>query len=155
MTHKEEKVLVDEEAVRQSIEKTLKDIKEAEDPVELNRYRRLVKRHVPVFLRSYFTAYLFKRNLEKLPKGPDKFTTLFVSVGKSRRVYPKDLIELFVKNLGMSRSDIGDIKVLENYSFVDVALDYASTAMSKLSGFNYRGRQITVNLARKKGDNRS
>ncbi|HUV07362.1 MAG TPA: DbpA RNA binding domain-containing protein, partial [Spirochaetia bacterium] len=78
------------------------------------------------------------------------FTTLFVSIGKNRRVYPKDLTELFMNNLNLKRSDIGEIKIFDNYAFVDVSLDYATDAISKLTGTSFRGRRITVNRARKK-----
>jgi hypothetical protein len=52
----------------------------------------------------------------------------------------------------MRPDDIKDIKIFENYSFVDVPLDSASKAISKLSGKTLRGRKIMVNLARKKNN---
>ena len=141
-----------ENAIRESIEKILKEIKEVEDPDELNRYRRTIRRYVPIFLRSYFTAYLFKKSLRTIPQKPEAFTTLFFSIGKNRRVFPKDLIEFITKNLHIDRSEIGEVKVLDNYSFVNISLDHASNAISKLSGIIFRGRRIRVNLARKKGE---
>ena len=80
-------------------------------------------------------------------------TTLFVSVGKNRRVYAKDLTKLFMNRLDLKRSDLGDVKVLDSYSFIDINLDHASSAISKLTGINFRGRRLTVNVARKKTDN--
>ena len=82
------------------------------------------------------------------------FTTLFISIGKNRRVYPRDLIQLFTTNLNIKQSDIGEIKILDNYSFLDISIDYASKAITKLSNINYRGRNIKVNLARKKGNSK-
>jgi hypothetical protein len=109
---------------------------------------------VPLSLRSYFMAYLFKESLGKIERKPDAFTTLFISIGKNRRVYPRDLINLFTKNLRLKRSEIGEIKIFDNYSFMDVSLDHASEAITKLSGINFRGRRITVNRARKKDNNK-
>ena len=142
----------EEDIIKGSIERIVKIIKEQEDPDELNRFRRIVKKHVPIFLRSYFMAYLFKQSMGKHEARPDKFTTLFISIGKNRRVYPRDLVSLFMSNLKINRSDIGVIKVFDNYSFLDVSLDHASDAISTFSGTNFRGRRITVNRARKKND---
>ncbi len=154
VTVKNQGELSEDDAVKGTIQKILKIIKEKEDPDELNRYRRLVKRNVPIFLRSYFMAYLFKESLGKIERKPDAFTTLFISIGKNRRVYPRDLINLFTKNLRLKRSEIGEIKVLDNYSFMDISLDHASEAITKLSGVNFRGRRITVNRARKKDNSK-
>jgi ATP-dependent RNA helicase DeaD len=140
----------EEEVLKGSIERIIKIIKEQEDPDELNHFRRIVKKHVPIFLRSYFMAYLFKQSLGKLESKPNTFTTLFISIGKNRRVYPRDLINLFMKSLKLKRSDIGEIKIFDNYSFMEVSLDHASDAISTLSGTSFRGRRITVNRARKK-----
>jgi hypothetical protein len=145
----------EENTAKEVIEDILKKIKEDEDPDELNVFRKTLRKHVPVFLRSYFTAYLFKQALGSVQKKPDALTTLFISIGKNRKVFPKDLVNLFMQDLNIKRSDIGAIKILDNYSFLDISLDYASEAISKLSGKPFRGRRITVNLARKKGENRS
>ncbi len=90
-----------------------------------------------------------------MQKKPDALTTLFISIGKNRKVFPGDLANLFMRDLNIKRSDIGAIKILDNYSFLDISLDHASEAISRLSGKSFRGRRITVNLARKKGENRS
>ena len=51
---------------------------------------------------------------------PDKATSIFISIGKNRRVYPRDLVGLIVAVGGIDRERIGDIKVLANYSFVQL-----------------------------------
>ena len=142
----------EENTAKKVIEDILKKIKEDEDPDELNLFRKTLRKHVPVFLRSYFAAYLFKQALGSVEKKPVALTTLFISIGKNRKVFPKDLVNLFMQDLNIKRSDIGAIKILDNYSFLDISLDYASEAISKLSGKPFRGRRITVNLARKKGE---
>ena len=147
--------LPDDKKIQVAVEKILRDIKEVEDPDELNWYRRTVARKVPIFMRGYFTAYLFKQVLGSIPGGTENFTTLFVSTGKNHRIYPKDILGFFMNNLRLQPSEFGEIKVLDNYSFVEISLDHASTAISKLTGKRLRGRKITVNLARKKGENKS
>ena len=81
----------------------------------------------------------FKREID-----PNK-TTLFISVGKNRRVFPKDLARLFQSRLDLEQSDIGVIKVLESYSFIDISKEHAERAIDQLNGEEFKGRKLTVN----------
>jgi hypothetical protein len=76
--------------------------------------------------------------------------TLFLSIGKNRRVYPRDLVQLLVVSGGVSKTEIGEIKILDNYSFVEVDEKTASSVISRLDGMEYRGRNLTVNFAKKR-----
>jgi len=78
------------------------------------------------------------------------YKTMFVGVGKNRKVFPRDLIQLFSGVDDISGSDIGQIKILDNYSFVELAEDKAENAIAELNGKEYRGRKLNVNYARKK-----
>ena len=49
--------------------------------------------------------------------------TIFISIGRNRRVYPRDLVGLLVSVAGLDRDRIGDIRVLANYSFVQLFKD--------------------------------
>ena len=69
---------------------------------------------------------------------------------ENRRVFPKDLTRLFYSALSLSPDKIGAIKVLDNYSFLDIETSYAEKAIKELNGTEYRGRNITVNMARKR-----
>jgi hypothetical protein len=80
------------------------------------------------------------------------FTRLFISVGKSRGVYAKDLAALFSGTLQVDRRRIGDIRVLDNYSFLEIDSGLAEKAIAALSGSELKGKQISVNYARKKED---
>ena len=133
-------------AVREIIRK----VREDEDPDLLNNYRRAFRKAVPWGLRSWVIGYLLKEALKGGPVRLPGGTTLFVSVGKNRRVYPKDLIHLFINTGKVQRSDIGEIKILDNYSFVTVAEGVAGDLIGNLDGIPYRGRNLTVNYAKKK-----
>jgi len=133
------------------IEAIVKRIREDEDPDELNQYRKLIRKHVPLHLRSYFAAYLLKGLKNGGNGNAEKdVQTLFVSIGKNRKVYPKDLVGLFCSTLGIDSQSLGSVKVLDNYSFVDIPTPYAQKAIDELDGKDYRGRKITVNFARKR-----
>ncbi|TVR66247.1 MAG: RNA-binding protein [Spirochaetaceae bacterium] len=74
--------------------------------------------------------------------------TLFVSIGKNRRVFPKDFITLITELDGVSGEQIGQIKILDSYSFVEVESSIADRVIETYNGYEYRGRKLTVNYAR-------
>jgi len=140
-----------DEILRGRIAGILKRIRESEDPAELNRFRALIRKNVPFFLRGYFAALLLKESVGKLPSAPQgEMKTLFVSIGKNRKVFPRDLSRLFAGALQVKPTIIGNIKVLDNYSFVDIPVGLADKAIGLLDGNDFRGRKITVNHARKR-----
>ena len=95
---------------------------------------------------------------EERPRHPrveipeDQATSIFVSIGKNRRVYPRDLVGLLVAVGGLDRDRIGDIKVLANYSFVQLYTEDCQTAIDKLNGYDYRGRKLVVSFSKQKED---
>lgn len=87
---------------------------------------------------------------ERVQIAPEDATSIFVSIGKNRRVYPRDLVGLLIGVAGLDRERIGDIKVLANYSFVQLYTEDAQGAIDKLNGYDYRGRKLAVSFTRKK-----
>lgn len=84
------------------------------------------------------------------PAARENMTTLFVGIGRTRRVYPRDLMALLTENCQLAKDDIGGIKILDNYSFVDVANEKAQSVIDALANFEFRGRPLNVNFAKKK-----
>lgn len=84
--------------------------------------------------------------------APEDATSIFISIGKNRRVYPRDLVGILIAIAGIDRERIGDIKVLANYSFVQLYTEDAQTAIDKLNGYDYRGRKLAVSYSRQKSD---
>jgi hypothetical protein len=83
-------------------------------------------------------------------KREGEFTQLFVSIGRNRRVFARDLTDLFTEKLGLSEGDIGGVRVFEKYSFVDIVPGKAGEAISLISGSEVKGRTVSVNYAKKK-----
>ncbi|MFP4301533.1 MAG: DbpA RNA binding domain-containing protein [Spirochaetaceae bacterium] len=158
--------------LKEQIKQILNDIHNEEDPLELNAYKRFYKKHVPIWRRAYFTAYLLKYfggsglNGGRRPSrrsrrhsdndntgstsGNGEMTSVFIGIGKNRRVFPRDLVALFTEVEGISGDDIGQIKILDNYSFMEIKEDRAQTAIDAVNGREFRGRKLNVNYARKK-----
>lgn len=75
---------------------------------------------------------------------------VFVSIGRNRRVYPRDLVGLFIGVAGIEKERIGDIRVLANYSFVQLFKDDAEKAITALNGHIYRGRALSVSYSKQR-----
>ena len=140
----------DNKAQIDHIKAILKQIKEGESPAELNMIRRVFRRSVPLHLRAYVSAYLLKESMQAGATPTGNLSTLFVSIGKNRKVFPKDLSRFFSQELSLRSGDIGNIKILDNYSFIEISETHAQRAIDKLNDIEFRGRKITVNFARKK-----
>ncbi len=83
---------------------------------------------------------------------PSLATTIFVGIGRNRRVFPRDLVGLLISVAGLDRERIGDIRVLANYSFVQLFTEDADKAINALNGYDYRGRKLSVSYSRQKED---
>ena len=79
-------------------------------------------------------------------------TTVFVSIGRNRHVYPRDLVALISQAGGVPRERIGEIRVLDNYSFIQLFAEDADAVISLLDGYEYRGRRLSVSYSRKKNE---
>lgn len=103
--------------------------------------------------RQEESSQVQSRVVEPRPFLPDgEATTLFISIGRNRRVYPRDIIALICQTVGTDRDRIGEIRVLDNYSFVQVFAVDAETIITALNEIEYRGRRLAVSYSRKKDE---
>jgi ATP-dependent RNA helicase DeaD len=126
-------------------------LKQDENLDELAAWQKAFRQCVPLFERSMVGGYLLSQWAGKTA-GRRKLNsiTIFVSIGKNRRVFPRDLVLLFSTSGAVAKGDIGEIKILDNYSFVEVEEKAAGALIAKLDGSEYRGRRLTVNFAKKR-----
>jgi len=85
-----------------------------------------------------------------LPEGVES-ATLFVSAGRKRHFYPRHLLELF-EGGGIPQDKVGEIRLFDNYMFVQIAADVAQEAVTRMDGVDFKGRKLAVNFARKRED---
>ena len=144
---------VDKEKTEQRIKSIIQEIKA--NPDDIAEYRKIFKKNVPIFLRSYFAAKLLMdsqgtsyKSSKRVQAGNMK--TLFVSIGRRRKVNPRDLLKLFQKALDVKSTQIGPIKVLDNYSFIDLEESLSKKAVEIMNGMEYRGRKISIDFAKKR-----
>lgn len=158
------------DALGEPLKNLMETIKRDPDIQELDQYRKVFRKHIPFWMRAYVAAYLIRQmNREGRlnaptggqadPTAPRTSTknlkdpvSLFFGAGRSRRINAKEIVRILVEQAGVSRDAIGDIKVLENYSFIDVQKDAAPVVIQKLEGFTLRGRPVKLNYAKKKDE---
>ena len=75
---------------------------------------------------------------------------LFVSVGRSRRVSRQMLADLFIAKLELPQEQIGEVRVLDNFSFIEVPSAVAQSAIDRITGETLNGRRVNVDYARSK-----
>jgi len=138
------------EALSNKIKEITDAIRSEDNPELLNLYRKTIRKNVPLTLRPYFGAYLLKQLFPLSPASEKDTVNLFVNIGKTRKVYPKDLSKLFSSLLQINHKELGNIKVMDNYSFIEIPKRYAEKAIQLIDGTDFRGKKITVNYARKR-----
>ena len=168
---------MNEESIRKRIRILLDEIQNEVDPNLLNRCRSIFRQEVSYFRRSYMAAYLLLLAEGPIEKKADsvkplsgekkarakaaRFETeaaralseeesirLFISIGRNRKVFPREILALINARAKVARDDIGTIRILDNYSFVQVRSSVAETVIQALNGQRFRGRTLTVNYAR-------
>ncbi len=142
------------------IKKMVKNIKEEEDANEMNQYKKLVKKNVPFTMRGYFSAYLFKTLMTNAKpahapsqnKADKDYKTLFFNIGRTRGLNPQALSRFIAATAEVDSAEIGQIRVHDNYSFVDIAEPFVQKVIDGLNSKQYRGRTLAVNFAKKNSD---
>jgi hypothetical protein len=86
------------------------------------------------------------------PLPDDESKRLFISIGRNRRLFPREILGLINAKTTVSREDIGAIRILDNYSFIQVRDSVADTIIEALNGQSFRGRTLAVNYARARKD---
>ena len=79
-------------------------------------------------------------------------TTLFFSMGKRQRLYPRILIDMAMDVAGLQAEDIGDVRAFDNYSFADIDPEKAAALIAALDGYEFRGRKLSVGPAKKRDE---
>ncbi|MDR2185660.1 MAG: DbpA RNA binding domain-containing protein [Treponema sp.] len=172
---------IDKERTEKTIEIILEKIHAEADPELLNEYRSLLRKKTSLFNRSYVGAYLLMQleegdggrsrrdgrppaasrtgtSRDALKNDPNRSlpeeesARLFFSIGRNRRVFPKELLQFIAAKTPVSRDDVGTIRILDNYSFVQVRSSAADEIIAALNGVSFRGRPLTVNYARNHDD---
>ncbi|MDR1099216.1 MAG: DbpA RNA binding domain-containing protein [Treponema sp.] len=94
----------------------------------------------------------YRNEVSRYPLAEEESRRLFLSVGRNRRVFPREILGLINAKTAIPREDIGAIRILDNYSFVQVRDTVADKIIDALNGQPFRGRTLSVNYARARRD---
>jgi len=168
---------LDKEKASKNLKVILEKVQNDADLELLGEYRKLYKKEVNLFRRSWAAAWLLmyydqkefpniRSVLEKKPfrrentgfapneveinLPEEESKRLFFSIGKNRHLFPREVIVFICSKTSVPREDIGSIRILDNYSFVQVRDTRADEIIQALNGLKFRGRTLTVNYAKPK-----
>jgi len=167
---------LDKEKASKNLKVILEKVQTDTDLELLGEYRKLYKKEVNLFRRSWAAAWLLmyydqkefpniRSAAEKIPfrrenagsaadaeinLSEEESKRLFFSIGKNRHLFPREVIMFICSKTSVPREDIGSIRILDNYSFVQVRDTRADEIIQALNGLKFRGRTLTVNYAKPK-----
>jgi hypothetical protein len=77
---------------------------------------------------------------------------VYISVGRNNRCFVRDLIRLLMNIGGLPRERIGDIRLFDTYSFVQLYAEDAPRVIKTLDGYVYQRRSLVANIAHQRED---
>jgi hypothetical protein len=80
---------------------------------------------------------------------PEGAKTLYLNIGKMKRLYARELSQILQTELGITREDIFSIRIHDKYSFITVSEEHAELAIAKLNGMDIKGRTAAVSYSNK------
>jgi ATP-dependent RNA helicase DeaD len=89
-----------------------------------------------------------KANIFENINKRNSMVRLFINIGKKNDVRVGDFVGAITGETGINGSLIGNIKILEAFSFVEVPQEYAVDIISALHSSNIKGKKVSVKLAK-------
>ncbi|MCL2481294.1 MAG: DbpA RNA binding domain-containing protein [Spirochaetaceae bacterium] len=140
------------------IKNIVTEIKETSDIKDLVEIRKITRQNVPFFVRSYFSAWLLKKYAEQNgynlqtksneEKNSD-LKTIFINIGKNRRLYSKDIAGMVLSSKVAEKSDLKRIRVFDSYSFIDVTSSKAEAVIGVINNVTFKGKKLNADYAKK------
>jgi hypothetical protein len=157
-----EKIMTKKQPIESSyIKKIAEQIKKSPGINELDDIKKLIRKNVPFFMRGYFAAFLLQKLYDGTPlfdreaSASGEYKTLFINAGKNKGFFIKDISNLITSSGYSDKTDIKHIKVLENYSFADVAAEKADKIILNLNNTVFKGKKLSISFARSTRNSKS
>lgn len=72
---------------------------------------------------------------------------LFFNLGKKDKIMAKDIVGSLSSNVAISGSEIGKIKILDKFTFVEVPFRYVDEVITGMEGKQIKGRDVNIEVA--------
>ncbi|SHJ15184.1 ATP-dependent RNA helicase DeaD [Cruoricaptor ignavus] len=82
-------------------------------------------------------------------RGSENMTRFFFNLGKKDNLRKTDVLDIINKASGKSRRrpDIGDIEIMEKFSFFEVEKSFENEILSNISAMKFKGRDMRAEVA--------
>lgn len=77
-------------------------------------------------------------------------TRIFVNLGRKDKLNPKSLVEFFKDTAKLRGNEIGDIDILDKFSFFDISKEGADKIFKFSEGKRFCGRRVNLEVAKRK-----
>ena len=146
---------------KETIQKTLKELLQDND---LHVYRKMVEDLTAAFspghcrrgLKTCFCAARRRACGNGLHgglwqyRGREGMVRLFLTIGRQQNITPRELVKIISEETGIPPRAVGNISILDKFSFVEIPEDMAYRVIYTLDRQMIKGRKISVQLARAK-----
>ncbi len=78
--------------------------------------------------------------------------SIFISAGRRQRLYARVMLDMLNGLPGVAEESIGELRVMDNYSFVTIDPTVEERVIAGLNGKEFRGRPLSVNRAKKRDE---
>lgn len=78
--------------------------------------------------------------------------SVFISAGRRQRLYARVILDMLYELPGVREQSIGELRILDNYSFITIDPAVEELVVTSLNGKEFRGRPLSVNRAKKRDD---
>lgn len=78
------------------------------------------------------------------------YVRLFLSIGRMDKINPKVLLQFFSDAAKIDKNDIGDIDIMQKFSFADATEEAAKAIIKHCSGKRLLGRKVNIEMSKPK-----
>jgi ATP-dependent RNA helicase DeaD len=75
---------------------------------------------------------------------------LFLTIGRMDKLNPKMLLDFLVDTAAIGKEEVGNIDILEKFTFIDVSEKAAEAILKNSSGKKFGGRKLKVEMSNKR-----
>ncbi|KAF5055444.1 DEAD/DEAH box helicase [Sedimentibacter saalensis] len=95
-----------------------------------------------------------RKKISRGAKNLEDTVRFHVSLGKKQGIRPGDILGAVAGECGIPGSDIGEIEVLENYSFFNAASEHQMRILDRMQGAQIKGKDVMIELSKEKKSSR-
>lgn len=97
----------------------------------------------------YRSEISYNYSEHSMNSSPD-FVRLFMTVGRMDNLTPRQLLQFLNSKAQVNKEEVGNIDILNKFTFVDVTEDAAKSIINNCNGKKFAGRRLKVEISEKR-----